>query len=116
MEALLLPGLGLSGVDWVVTLSVLVSKAVWGGSVVSSRAGARAGVEVGAGVEVEAGLVVVGQLAVGSRVSGLGQYVERMLSRTEPAVRLIEVTRPRSLLSVQNTGKGTPQRPFMSVI
>ena len=48
--------------------------------------------------------------------SGLGQYVESIRSLTEPATRVMEETRPRLLLSVQNSGNGVPQRVLMRII
>ena len=71
----------------------------------------RAGVEVGGVVAV---MMMGGALS--GMGSGLGQYVESIRSLTEPATRVMEVTRPRSLLSVQNSGNGVPQRVLMSII
>ena len=42
--------------------------------------------------------------------------MERILSLTVPAMKVMEETSPRLLLSFQKTGKGMPQRPFIRVI
>ena len=68
------------------------------------------------GVVVGAGGGRTGVAVVSGVGSGLGQYVERMLSLTVAAMNVMDVTRPKLLLSVQKVGKGVPHLLLMRII